>query len=684
MSVLYLDIETFNTVPITHGTYRYAKSAEVMLVQWAWDDEDPVVWDLTRGDARVVDLQAMVDAADRLVIHNSPFERLVLREHGVTLPLEKIDDTMVIALLHGLLGDLGKLCDILGVPQDRAKVKDGKKLINLFTSPCPKNWKLDRATRETHPEQWAAFVEYARMDIISMREVFKRLPKWNWTFLEQEYWRLDQRVNDRGFAVDRELAEGAIRAFDNLKRDLAGRTRAITGGAVGATTERDKLLAFLNAEGCDLPDVTKATVECALEDPDLPPLARELLEIREQASRTTPSKYTALIRSANDDGRLRGTLQFSGASRTGRDAGRIFQPQNLVRTPDWFTPGVQATVVAAFKERCEDLLFGNIADMCAFAVRGSLVAEEDNKLVAADLANIEGRALAWLAGEEWKLDAFAAYDRGESEDMYKITAGRILGKDPKEVTKEERQRIGKVSELSCGFQGSVGAFRKMGGKMAEAMDDDEILAIVRPWRKQHPATQRFWYALEDAARSSLAHPGDSFAVNSVTFDYLTDAWGSSWLRIRLPSGRYLTYLNPTTGYHECGTCEGKAMADVDGKLVACPACDGQGAFGDGQFTYEGVDQLTKQWGQRKTYGGSFAENVTQAVARDVFFHGFREAERAGYTVVLRVHDELVAEVPDTPDCSAEALSELMSKLPLWALGMPVAAEGYEAKRYRKE
>lgn len=694
MSVLSLDLETYHeTVNLkVAGSYRYAIGAEAMLASWAWDDDLPTVWDFTTLERGVEDLQGLIDKADKVVVHNSSFERIILREQGVTLPLEKIEDSAVIALQHGLVRDLDKLCNILGVPESQSKVQEGKKLINLFCSPCPKNWKLRRATSESHPDEWKRFKTYAAMDIVSMREVYKRLPKWNCTPQERLYWELDQKINDRGFEVDTELATAATRAFDKLVKGLAVRTKEITGGAVGSTTEVAKMLAWLSTQGVELIDMTKDTVARALLRDDLSPAVRELLEIREQASRTTPSKYNALTKSMSPhDQRLRGTLQFCGASRTGRDAGRIFQPQNLVRTPDWFDEDVQEFTISALKEGIEDLLWDDVADRVAFAVRGSLIAEEGCHLVAADLSNIEGRDLAWLAGEDWKIKAFEDYDAGLGAEIYKMTASRILSKPVEDVTKDDRQRYGKVPELAFGFQGSVGAFRKMGGAMAEAMTDDEILEIVRPWRAQHPNTKRFWYDLERAARKALDNPGDGFTVGHVMFDCLTDTYDHTWLRIRLPSGRYLCYLHPSTGILKCPLCDGDGFVMVGGfdgdaaTTKECDECNGTGNLGDGRFSYEGFDQKTKQWGTRDTYGGSFCENIAQAVARDVFFHGLAEAEKAGYTVVLRVHDELVCEVPlADAHLNKDGLAACMTKLPPWADGLPLAAAGFETLRYRKD
>lgn len=657
MTTLSLDLETFSTTPIKRGAYRYSEDCEILLVAWARDDERPRVTDLTASadpQAELGALQRMVDAAERVVIFNSAFDRTVLRQHGVTIPVEKIVDPMVIALQHALPGSLEKLCELLSVPRDLAKDKDGKKLIHLFTKPLPKNRKLARATRETHPDEWSRFIEYARLDVVSTRAVLARLPRWNDCDSERQLWQLDQDVNDRGVRVDIDLANAALRAFQRAGGALASAASQLTAGDVTSTTKRDKLLAYLLAErDFEIDNLQAKTVEKALEDPLLDPVVRELLENRKEAAATSPSKYKALLGSVCRDGRLRGTIQYAGASRTLRDAGRIFQPQNLPRCPDWFGAGEQERTVQAFKLNCEDLVYADVVDRCAYAIRGCLVAEPSYKLVVADLSNIEGRVLAWLAGEEWKLEAFRAYDRGEGHDLYKITAGRILGKRPEDITKAERQDNGKTPELACGFQGALGAFRKMGGAAVDNMSDDAILTIVRAWRDANPNTRNFWYDMERAARAAITNPDKAYMVRSIQFEMRKDPNGTPWLLMRKPSGRFICYRNPETSE-------------------------------DSEITYEGTNQYTRKWERLKTYGGKFAEQATQSTARDIFKIGSLRAEEAGYRIVLPVHDELVCEVPDSPEWSAEELAEIMARPVSWAAGLPLAAAGFETTRYRKD
>ena len=658
MTTLYLDLETFNEVDIKKGAYRYAETAEILLAAVAVGDDPVQVWDLTDGQdgkSRLYALQSMIDAVDRVVIHNSAFDRTVLRLQGVNIPVEKIEDTMVLALQHSLPGSLGMLCDILGVPTDKAKDKEGKKLIQLFCKPRPKNVKLRRATRETHPDEWAKFVEYARLDVDAMRDIRGRLPRWNDTDSERELWRIDQGINDRGIAVDVDLGNAAVRAFERATRSLADLAGKLTGGAVTATTQRQKLLDYLRDKaGFVTADLTKDTVDTFLRDPNLSPDVRALLEIRQQASATSPAKYKALVDAASSDGRLRGTIQFCGAARTGRDAGRIFQPQNLPRTPDWFDGTVQELTIQAFKLDCDDILWSNVSERCSFAVRGCLIAEEGKTFNIADLSNIEGRVLAWLAGEAWKIEAFKAYDRGDGPDLYKVTGGRILQKDPYEVTKEERQTQGKVPELAGGYGGGLGAYRKMGGPVFNAMSDDAIMEIVKAWRQAHPATTRFWYNVEGACRSAIRAPGESFDVRGlVRFDQAVGPDGATYVRCKLPSGRYLLYRN---------------MHIND----------------EGQLLYEGINQYTRKWEWLETYYGKLVENIVQAVARDVFFHGMRKAEYSGYSVCLRVHDELVCEVPINGRFTHEGLADIMATNPSWAVGLPLAAAGFTTARYRKD
>jgi DNA polymerase len=327
---IFLDTETFCETPINNGTHRYAEGAEIIMWQWAVG-EGPV--EIRDGDEDISDLLALLeDESYEVVIHNSAFDRTVMRHNGVDLSVERVFDTMVCAMAHSLPGALGTLCSILGVAVDKAKDKEGRTWINLFCKPQPKGRKIRRATKHTHPVEWEAFREYGRLDIEAMREIYKKLPRWNYRAAERSLWELDQRINERGVLMDLDLAHAAIRASDRAQKELSRQAHDMTDGAVSSANQRDKMLEHILAEyGIAMADMKGSTIEKALADEDLPWELKELLVVRAQASKTSVSKYKRVLNGVSADGRLRGLLAFCGALRTGRWAGRLWQPQNLAR-----------------------------------------------------------------------------------------------------------------------------------------------------------------------------------------------------------------------------------------------------------------------------------------------------------------------------------------------------------------
>lgn len=439
--ILYLDTETRSPTPIAHGTHRYAETCEIIMTQYAIDD-GPVI--VTDGLDPL--LQDLVDTADTVVTcAKNGFDRLVAFHHGVVIPTEKMEDVAIQALSHGLPASLDKLCQIFRLPVDLQKDKRGKQLIQIFCKPRKDGGWNDKTT---HPIEWQQFREYGGSDILSMRELYKRIPRINYPSpREHAVWRLTERINDRGMKIDLDLARGAIDTVAAAKKIMDKRTEEMTDGELSSTTKRDQLLRLVLSEyGVTLPDMQKGTLERRMEDPDLPDGARELLAMRLQTSTTSNAKYNTLIRSTSDDGRLRGTLQFVGAPRTKRWSGLLFQPTNLPR-PDLPADEIDLGI-GAIKAGAAHLLWDEPIKLCSNAIRGSIVADEGKKLVIADLAQVEARVLPWLAGEQWKLDAFAAYDRGEAPDNYVMAYSKGFGVAPADVDKAGRQ-IGKVSELSC-------------------------------------------------------------------------------------------------------------------------------------------------------------------------------------------------------------------------------------------
>lgn len=747
---LWLDDETFSPTPITYGTHKYAEQAEVLIRALALDDERVQVRDLTPGgqkwelvgdDLVPADIYYAGEIDERLAddqvevwAHNSHFDRTVERHAGLRIPLHRWRDTMVQAMAHGLPGSLGALSDIvLRLPADKAKDKEGKALIQLFCKPIPFRFRKraegekladykaakeaaeavwpGRATRETHPEEWRRFLIYAGKDIEAMRAAHKKIPMWNYRGAELDLWHLDQRINDRGVAVDVELAECALGAVAEAQEELRERTLAATNGEVESATRRDAMLQHVLAEyGVDLPDMQKSTLERRIADPDLPEGLRELLRIRLQACTTSTSKYQTLIKATSSDGRLRGLLQFCGAGRTGRWAGRLWQPQNLPR-PDMKQHEIDLGV-EALKAGTAGMLYDNVMRLTSNVIRGCIVAPEDKKLVVADLSNIEGRVLAWLAGEKWKLKAFYAFDAGTGPDLYKMSYAKSFGVKPEDVTKDQRQ-VGKVQELALGYQGGVGAFltfaaaygidlealavtaqraipgevwgranimmdwhKKHGRDPAHAAGLSEKAWLVCEsfklgWRDAHPNVVALWNDLDAAMRSAITTPGQTFVVG-----WLKVRRDGAWLRIVLPSGRAICYPSPALVPEK----RKNKLQEWEADETALEEVE----TGRTVITYMGVNQYSRKWERITTYGGKAVENCCQAVARDVMAANMPAIEDEGYEIVLSVHDELLTETPDHPDWNAEGLSALMAAVPEWAPGLPLAAAGFEAKRYRKD
>lgn len=696
--MIYLDLETWNEHPISNGTYRYAETAEIMLLAYAIDDEPAKVWDLTAGEVAPDELLRRLASDELVTAHNSMFDRTVLRLQRPDLcpPIERWRDSLVRAMAHSLPGSLDKLCEILKIPVDQAKSKEGRALVGLFCKPLPKNSKLRRATRETHPEEWERFKDYARLDVEAMRAVDKKLPNWNYTGAELALWHLDQAINDLGVAVDTILAEQAIRAVDAAQAKLAQQTVDITAGEVEKATQRDKLLAYILKEhGVSLPDMQADTLERRLNDPDLPAAVRELIAVRLQAGVSSVSKYKTLVRGVSKDGRLRGTLQFDGAQRTGRWAGRLIQPQNLPRST--LPQGEIDAGIEAIKGGVEDIIVENVMELCSNAIRGAIVAPSERKLVISDLSNIEGRVTAWMAGEQWKLQAFRDFDTiiGYTEkgkairkgpDLYEVAYAKAFDIPVDEVAKDQRQ-IGKVMELMLGYEGGVGAFvtgAATYGIDLEVMADKALPtipasvldeaggfyewrieqglgdfglgrrvfvccdALKRLWRQAHPAIAQFWKDLQEAAILAVQNPGKEYAAG----EHLMLRRDAAWLKLRLPSGRFLCYPSP--------------LVDGEAKL-----------------SYKGINQYTRKWQRLGTYGGKLTENGAQAISRDVMAAAMPEVEERGYKIVLTVHDEIVTETPDTEDFDEGVLSAILATNPPWAPDLPLAAGGFETYRYRK-
>lgn len=997
MKYLFADLETFSPLNLPQvGSFRYAEDCEILLWGYAIDNEPARVWDCTNPQTKempeaLAKALKEVQAGERKIVwHNGMmFDTVVLAAHGYHIPLEMIVDTMVIAYQHGLPGALGDLCDVLRMPTDKAKDKDGKRLVQLFCKPQPECYKVRRHDRYTKPEDWIKFVNYCRLDVEAERELFKALPKWNCTEWEHRLQVLDAEINRRGVKVDIELAKAAVELSERRKGILAEETQRQTNGEVGAATQRDALIDYMAREyGWKIDTMTKAELEKRVDDPSVPEPVRELLKLRLMSTKTSIQKFKALLRRVNKDGRMRGGLQFRGAARTGRwcltGDHEVLTPNGWVRLDEWqggeiacwnvdetvdfmeakalafpyegemcaieskrvsqistpdhrmacawgtkrewrvktaeecalgkvripyygrrklpwfcveeiplrvavmtqadghfssrgrvtfhfkkerkvarcqmllsaagirfsrntYETGTVFTVypsdipewLRAFEEKVfspalfdadPDVFFDELsfwdgsvstknsfqystavranADFVqAFAhmsgraaillerpgrkegwstiytlniwengsnrsvvmpeahskqafkgtvycaetktgffmvrrngrvwvtgnsgrgmqlqnlarptmpqreidfaaavlkdgtfecfyedpssvlpnlLRGEIIAPAGKKLIVADYSNVEGRVLAWLAGEEWKLQAFRDFDAGHGHDLYKLAYARAFGVKPEDVTKPQRQ-IGKVLELALGYGGGAAAFARFASgygmnlnemaeyvkssapradwldaadsysffaekKMTGGLERETFIAcetLKRLWRKTNPKIVALWKNVGQAVQKAIV------SRESVRVGYVAFARTESFLVIRLPSGRLLCYPSPKTNP----------------------------GVGKDSFTYMGVNQFSRKWEKIESYGAKNVENITQAVACDLLSEGLLRMDAAGYKTVLTIHDEAITEAPDTDEYTFKKMEHLMSTLPDWAPGLPLVAAGYEAYRYRKD
>ena len=721
---LYCDLETFSAKDIRAGSHAYAAdpSAEVLLWGYAIDDAPAKVWDVTAGPMPEELRQALDEVARKERRHvwqnGVMFDRVFLSYvmPEIKLPMETLDDTMVMAYQAGLPGSLKELCEVFHLSKDKAKDADGSRLIQIFCKPLPSTWKLDRATSRTHPEEWAKFVNYCRLDIESMREVYRKLPAFNRTAKERELQVLDATINMRGIGVDVEFAEAAIATAERAKKDIDKQVFKLTDGRVVTAGQRDALIQFFfDKYGWQLKDMRKSELEKRMEDPDIPAEMKELIGLRLMGTKTSVQKYKRVVQGAVD-GRLRGCMQFRGASRTGRISGRTFQPQNLPR------PLIKSQ--AEIEEIIEDTKLG-ILEICyedvsvplSSAIRSVIVPAAGNRLCVADFSNVEGRVLAWLAGEEWKLEAFREFDTLQTKDgrwalpyrdgwfqewavnakgdfihkghdLYKLTYARTFGIKPEDVTKDQRQ-MGKVLELALGYQGGPGAFATFA--MNFGMDLDELAKTTEAtieesywiesmgmlkWAKEKKLirgmSQKAWVAC-NAIKSAWRKANSEIAsfwyalakacqsaikAKGVAFSAgrIVCKVSGNYLLMRLPSGRYLVYPAP--------------RLPEEGEM-----CD---------FSFMGVNQYTKKWERIPTYAGKCAENSCQAVACDLLLEAGPRLEAAGYHIVMSVHDEYITEIKDDNTRNHREMEKIMSDLPDWADGLPLVAAGFEAARYRKD
>ena len=691
---LHVDFETRSTVDLRKtGVYVYAESptTDIWCMAWAIDDQPVQLWE--PGDPFPYEMLLHINNGKTITAHNAAFERIIWQyilvpRYGFPyVRLEQWRCTMAMAYAMALPGSLDQCAEALKSPI--RKDDAGKRLMMQMAKPRS----LDPLTWWDTPEKKERLFAYCIQDVEAEREIEKRLlplsPK------ELDLWRLDARINDRGVNVDTKLCRSAITIVDDLKADLDRQMARVTDHDVTGCTNRNQFVVWLRKFVPDAESVAKEALAELLARDDLPEKARQAIELRREGAKAATSKIDALLNGRSADSRAKGLLQYH-ATATGRWGGRRFQPQNIIRPPEDQDFEVLCDALGTGNADLMALLYDAPLTAVGHAVRNLVDCAPGRKLVTADFSNIEGRVAAWYAGEDWKCDAFRAYDAGTGPDLYKVAYSRAFGIDIKQVTKLLRQ-IGKVMELSLQYQGGHGAFVAMAANYGVKPDDlvaimkaatdpelwEKTLARFRPqngfgmkpetwtalrilidgWRAAHPNIKQSWADLEDAAKSALEFPGDVFSVGAVKFKK-----SGSFLFMRLPSGRALCFPYPKIKDKKMPWTE--EVKGIEKEVYKPSLC------------YMGVDGFSQQWSEQFAYGGQLFNYVVQGTARDIMADAMFRVEAADYPIVLTVHDEIVAE-PLIGHGGIEDFKKIMSEVPAWAAGCPISCDGWEGGRYRK-
>ena len=644
---LFIDIETYSSVDIrTSGLYPYVESDdfEVLLIAYAFGDEPVQVVDLGKETPHTTAWlkTALCDPNVLKIAHNNAFERTALGKwvRGY-LPPEEWSDTMVLAAMNGLPMSLEAAGAALQIT-DR-KLDTGTALINYFCKPCKPTIANGGRTRNRPkhaPDKWEKFKEYCARDVEAMRQIYRRLQAFPVPDWERKVWCLDARINERGVLVDTELVESAIAVDEAFKAEHTEEMRRLTG--LDNPNSVAQLKEWLEAVGVQCETLNKATVS-DLRKEATDKTTKRVLELRALLGKTSTKKYHAMANAVGKDHRVRGLLQYYGAGRTGRWAGRLVQVQNLPQN-HLDDIGIVRELVRGRDLETLELCYDSVPDVLSQLIRTAFIAKPGHTFLVADYAAIEARVIAWMAGEKWRMDVFA-----NGGDIYCSSASQMF-KGPVEkhgVNGHLRQK-GKIAELACGYGGGVSALKAFGAdKMG--LSEEEMQSIVTQWRAASPTIPRFWKDAERAAKLALQNPGMPFKVSCCKAYYRRDA---DALRCRLPSGRVLTYWG----------------ARLDN---------------DGQICFMGQNQTTRKWEKTSTWGGKLVENIVQAVARDCLAVALLRLNEAGFSTVFSVHDEVIVEEP-TDGRTWQDVAAVMGQPISWAPGLLLRGDGYATPFYMKD
>ena len=649
MKKLSCDIETFSDVDLIRcGVYKYADSPnfEMLLFAYAVDDGDVHIIDIAGGEELPEEIiQAIKSDTVVKTAYNAQFERVCLSRYlklpeGEYLNPQSWYCTAVQAAELALPLSLADVGSVLGL--ERQKMTEGKELIKYFCVPCKPTKSNGNRTRNRpcHDiNKWETFKKYCMRDVDVERQIADKLKMYPISDEEHRLYVLDQIINDRGVLVDSELAEQAVKLNSIQTAVAVEQAYMITG--LENPNSVTQLKQWLKENGVEIESLSKKAVKSLADETDGD--VSEMLKLRLLMAKTSVKKYEAVIRSVCSDNRVHGMMRFCGANRTGRWSGNILQPQNL---PQNHLPDLTLArdIVKDGDFEMLDMMFGNVPNVLSELIRTVLIPKPNHRFIVADFSAIEARVLAWIAGEQWRIDTFK-----NGGDIYCASASKMF-KVPVEkhgVNGELRQK-GKISELACGYGGSVGALKNMGA-VEMGVQENELQGLINDWRNANPHIVRFWYEVGNAAMKAIKEK------TTVPLGKLVFAYERGILFIRLPSGRRLSYIKPRIGTNR---------------------------FGGDSITYMGINSA-KKWDRLETFGGKLTENIVQGTARDLLANALINAANAGYDTVFHVHDEIICEVPNGYG-SVDELCKLMCIKPEWADGLPLNADGFECEYYKKE
>lgn len=668
---LSIDLETYSTVSIgAAGSYRYIldPSFEILLFAYSLDGMPVEVIDVASG--QVIPLWLKNALKNPLYIkhaYNAAFEWFALSKYLGWLPPDQWRDTMLHALYCGYPASLDAAGRAMGLPEDKKKLTTGKALIRYFCVPCkPSNANGNRTRNlpKHDPAKWKLFKEYNGQDVVTEMEIDRRLSAFPVPAFVQKQWETDLTMNARGVAADMEMVSGALVIGATVKSQLMAEARQLSGlDNPNSIKQLARWLTDATDSDAEITSVTKETVATMLKQPQ-PANVQRMLEIRQELGKTSTKKYDALETCIADDGRVRGLLQFYGANRTGRWAGRLVQVQNLPRTYTHPLPPARQLV----KDRNIDglrLMYGSINDTLSQLIRTAFVATPGNVLIDADFSAIEARVISWLAGQEWRLEVFRTHGKiyeASASQMFHVPIEKIKKGNPEYAL---RQR-GKVAELALGYQGGVSAMRRMDtGHNLDDLSDDEVKGIVDRWRETNSMIRDLWNIVDSAAVTVITNGGAQTIRSETTDAVITLACeldvitGTRYMTILLPSGRKLYYPSPEIGVNR---------------------------WGNPSVSYMGQNQTTKRWERVETYGGKLVENIVQAIARDCLAIAIENLEAQGLHVVFHIHDEVVIDTPAWADNDTmlDTVTKIMTKPIPWAQALPLNADGWVDKFFKKD